>query len=383
MNYRRLGRTGFRVSEIGLGGEYLEGKPLSLVKDVVDASLDGGINILDCFMSNPEVRTNLGIALKGRRDKVYIQGHFRSIWQDGQYGRTLDIDVTKHFFKDLLSRFQTDYMDIGMIHMLDNPSDYDAVFNGPILEYAMSLKEKGIIRSIGISTHNPVQALRAASSGIIDVILFSINPAYDLLNENTPRPRKLDGTLFDQLEKIEGINSVREQFYKYAESNSIGITVMKSLGAGALLDEKKSPFGKAMTVSQCVNYALTRPGVASVMLGMESVDQVNSIIGFDKLNDEEKDYSFIFAEEPKFSMNGRCMYCNHCLPCSSHINIAQVNKYLDLAVIDGIASPTLKAHYDSLEHKADECIGCGICESNCPFGVKIVSRMKRAVEMFS
>lgn len=88
MRYRTLGRTGFQVSEIGLGGEYLEGQPLKQVCDTVDAAMDAGINLLDCFMSNPEIRSDLGTALKGKRDKMYIQGHFRSIWKtDSMAGR--------------------------------------------------------------------------------------------------------------------------------------------------------------------------------------------------------------------------------------------------------------------------------------------------------
>ena len=75
MKYRTLGRTGFQVSEIGLGGEYLEGKPLKQVCNTVDAAMDAGINLLDCFMSNPDIRSDLGTALKGKRDKMYIQGH--------------------------------------------------------------------------------------------------------------------------------------------------------------------------------------------------------------------------------------------------------------------------------------------------------------------
>ena len=59
MRYRTLGRTGFQVSEIGLGGEYLEGQPLKQVCDTVDAAMDAGINLLDCFMSNPEIRSDL------------------------------------------------------------------------------------------------------------------------------------------------------------------------------------------------------------------------------------------------------------------------------------------------------------------------------------
>ena len=158
MKYRTLGRTGFKVSEIGLGGEYLEGKPLKQVCNTVDAAMDAGINLLDCFMSNPDIRSNLGTALKGKRDKMYIQGHFRSIWKNGQYGRTMDVKVVQAFFEDLLRRMQTDYIDLGMIHMIDNAQEYEEIFSGPILEYALELKQKGLIRALGVSCHNPVQA---------------------------------------------------------------------------------------------------------------------------------------------------------------------------------------------------------------------------------
>ena len=382
MNYRTLGETGFKVSEIGLGGEYLEGKDSKTVNEVISCALDNGINIIDCFMSNPDVRSNIGSAIKTKRDKVFIQGHFRSIWQDNQYGRTLDLATVKLFFEDILKRMQTDYLDIGTIHMIDNDSDYDAIFNGPILEYALSLKEKGVIRALGVSTHNPVNALKAAKTGLLDTILFSINPAYDVMNENEARPRKLDSSLFEDRSSLNGINKVREEFYKYCSNNEIGITVMKSLGAGALLDAKTSPFGIALTSAQCIHYALTRPGVTSVLLGMESIDQVLDAVKYETMSDKDRDYSFVFANTPKFSMDGRCMYCNHCLPCSSHIDIAQVSKYLDMALLEGSAKPTLQAHYDSLEHKASECISCGICETQCPFNVKIMERMEQAREIF-
>ncbi len=382
MKYRTLGRTGFSVSEIGLGGEYLEGKDPERVNDVISAALDNGVNIIDCFMPNPEVRFNIGRALKKRREKVYIQGHFRSVWKDNQYGRTLDISEVKYFFDDILSRMQTDYLDIGTIHMIDKDSDYDAIFNGPIIEYAMGLKEKGIIRALGVSTHNPVNALKAARSGLVDTVLFSINPVYDVMGENEERPRKIDSTLFADRTVLNGINSVREEFYKYCSNNGIGITVMKALGAGALLSARTSPFGMALTSSQCIHYALTRPGVCSVLLGMESVEQVEDAIKYEEMSDEEKDYSFIFANTPKFSSLGRCMYCNHCLPCPVHIDIAQIGKYLDMALLDGHPSPSLQAHYDSLEHLASECLYCGNCETQCPFGVKIMERMRAAESMF-
>jgi hypothetical protein len=68
------------------------------------------------------------------------------------------------------------------------------------------------------------------------------------------------------------------------------------------------------------------------------------------------------------------------------INIAQVNKFYDLAEVQvsggNDVPPLVRNHYLSLEHTADECIGCGICEGNCPFGVSIIERMQQAAELF-
>lgn len=136
MNYRTFGKTPLQVSEIGLGCEHLEGRDTQTVVQVVNAALDAGINILDCFMPEPKVRSDLGEALCGQRDRMLIQGHFRTIWKDGQYTRTLDIDEVKRSFDDLLSRLKTDHIEFGMLHMIDNEHDFHAVFDGPILAYA-------------------------------------------------------------------------------------------------------------------------------------------------------------------------------------------------------------------------------------------------------
>lgn len=382
MRYRNLGNTGFQVSEVGLGCEYLESKERKTVEDVIHASMDNGINILDCFMSEPNVRSDIGHALKGRRDRMYVQGHFRSVWENGQYGRTMEIEKVKFFFEDLLHRLDTDYIDLGMIHIVDNPADYEKLFHGEIFAYASELKKAGIVRKIGISTHNPATALLAAKSGNIDMMLLSINPAYDVLHETAARPKKLGNDFFDTI-SMQGINHIRQELYNYCASNGVGITAMKTLAAGALLNEKTTPFARAMTVQQCMHYALTRPAVASVLVGMQSVEQVQDCLRYEEMSEEELDYSGIFAQEPRFNMEGRCMYCNHCLPCAAKINIAEVNKYLDMATLEGVPIASVRAHYESLDHKADECLECGQCEKRCPFHVNIRERMRKASEIFS
>jgi predicted aldo/keto reductase-like oxidoreductase len=76
------------------------------------------------------------------------------------------------------------------------------------------------------------------------------------------------------------------------------------------------------------------------------------------------------------------MYCNHCLPCPARIDIAAVNKYLDLVELDKTPADSVRQHYISLTHTAEECLQCGDCESRCPFHVEVTERMRRASEIF-
>ena len=176
MKTRTLGRCGLMASEVGLGCEHLQGLPYEQVKSVIDAALAGGVNIMDVFMSEPEVRSNIGKALKGRREQVILQGHIGAAWLNGQYTRTRNIEHCKTFFEDFMKRLDTDYVDIGMIHFVDTEEDYKGVFESEVIEYAKQLKAEGKIKAIGMSSHNPGIAERAVKTGIIDVLMFSINP---------------------------------------------------------------------------------------------------------------------------------------------------------------------------------------------------------------
>ncbi|MDR2406712.1 MAG: aldo/keto reductase [Bacteroidales bacterium] len=382
MNYNVLGRTGLLVSEIGLGCEYLEDHDYQVIKETIDAAIDGGINIFDVFMSEPNVRSNIGKALKGRRERVYIQGHFRSIWKDGQYTRTLNLDEVVFFFEDLLKRLDTDYIDFGMLHMLDNEEDANAVFNGEILKYALSLKERGIIKNLGISSHVPAIAIKLVKTGLIDVILFNINPVYDMLQGDVLRPRKLDSSFFETQNGISGINDMRMELYKLCASMNVGMTAMKILGAGVLLNKRTSPFGVAMTVPQCIHYALSKPAVASVLIGMQSAKEIAEALQYETMKEREKDFSFILKLDPKYNNRGQCVYCNHCLPCPSHINIAHVNKCIDLVDTEDTIPKMVLERYRSFKVKADSCVACGACEKRCPFNVKIMERMNKAKTLF-
>lgn len=384
MQYRTLGRTGISVSEIALGCEHLQGKDYPLIKSVIDAALDAGINFLDVFMSEPNVRTNIGRALLGRREQVVLQGHIGSCHIDGQYTVCRDIGECISAFEDLLHRLQTDYIDVGMLHFVDKESDWDTLAQSDVMQYALSLKEKGTVRAIGMSSHNPVTAKKAVESGLIDVLMFSLNPAYDLV----PKEQDMTEIFTEVLEgKQQNFTSLtlepaRAQLYRACEEHGTAITVMKSLAMGTLLSAERSPLGIALTEAQCLHYALSRPAVAAVMVGMQRISDVENAAAYYSVPEEEKNHSEILATLGMFQADGRCMYCNHCLPCPARIDIAAVNKYLDLVELDKKPADSVSQHYGALENTAEACLACGACESRCPFSVNVIERMQRAVETF-
>ncbi len=378
MKTRILGKTELKVSEIGFGGEWLERHETEESVELLKYAHSKGINIVDCWMPDPKSRDIIGSAMEGCRESWYVQGHIGSTYQNGQYVRTRDLKHVRPAFEDLLTRLKTDYIDLGMIHYIDSADEWNKVMSGDFIRYVHELHEKGKIRHIGLSTHNPVIGKLAVQTGFIEMILFSINPAFDM----RPATEDLDTMWSGYDDKYAGIDPERAEFYRMCEENNVGLTVMKGFFGGALLDKDRSPFGVAFTPVQLIHYALTRPGVASILCGYDTKEQVDAAVTYENASDDEKDYASVIAAAPLHSYKGQCTYCGHCKPCPVGIDIAMVNKLYDLASLQETVPESVREHYKALEHTASECIGCKACESRCPFEVKIAERMKKAAGLF-
>lgn len=375
MEYRDLGRTGKKASIIGLGCEHLDGKPYEQIRETIDAAIAGGVNILDVFMPGEEVRKNIRKALGSRLRDVMIQGHIGSTNVGQQYDISRDLPTVRKYFEDML-RIYDGYIDFGMMFFIDSEEDYKGVFETGFIDYVRGLKEKGDIGHIGFSAHNPVTAARVVNTGLVDVMLFSINMAFDLY----PAEKHVLDSLEEGINPglFHGIDPKRAELYRLCEQKGVGITVMKTLGAGKLLSAQHTPFGKPMTAAQCIHYALSRPAVASTLLGCQTAQQMQDALSYLSLDEAQRDYADILNTASK-EFRGSCVYCNHCQPCPSEIDIAAVNKYLDIARLDpGHIPPSVKSHYQALAHHGDECIRCGSCEERCPFGVEIMENMAEA-----
>ena len=379
MQYRSIGRTGMSASIIGLGTEYLDNKPYETVDTVINTALDHDFNIMDLFMPGETVRKNIGRALGGRRDKVLIQGHICSTDVNEQYDRSRDLPTVKKYFEDLLRCLKTDYIDVGMLFFIDTEKDFSDVFETDILRYAEDLKRQGRIRAIGASSHDPLTARRVVETGVVDLLMFSINPAFDII------PASIDALEFLEDTKLvfeKNLDPDRAALYRICEQRNVAITVMKTLGAGKLLSPEHTPFKKPLSVNQCIHYALSRPAVVSALVGSATREQVMESVSYLNSKDDERDYTNLIKDY-QGSMMGSCVYCNHCLPCPREINIASVNKYLDIAVLDPKnIPPSVHSHYSDLEHHASECSKCASCEERCPFSVEVMQNMKKAASLF-
>ncbi len=379
MIYRKLGRTGADVGVIGLGAEYLEHEPEKTVVSVVHEAVDNGVNYIDLFLASPGVRDNIGKALINKRQKVMIAGHLGAVMRGGQYKRSRDNEESLTYFDDLLTRLRTDYIDVLMLHYVDKQDDYERVFDAEgLLGVALKLKQEGKARFIGMSSHNVPTSLRAVDSGHVDVLMFSINPAFDMLPGEMPTEISKKEILYHQSpEAVAKTFTARQALYHACAVQDVAVVAMKPYAAGVLF--RDNPSSIILTPVQCLSYVLSQPSVYTAVPGCKTVAEMRDALAYLDATDEEKDFSAIHSN-PMWKVQGNCMYCNHCLPCPVSIDIGALTKITDTA--DFAMSDAVAAEYEAMEVKASACTECGACMERCPFGVDVVTNMNRAVQIF-
>lgn len=362
MEYRVNKRTGDKISVIGFGTAYIAEAAERDAVAMIRKAFEGGVNYFDLATAEGKTFSYFGKALSDVRRDVMYQIHFGADYSSGTYGWSTDGETIKRGIEWQLESLSTDYIDYGFIHCIDELSDWHAYQKNGALDYLMKMKEQGVVRHLGLSSHTPATIQKVLGEVPVDMLMFSVNPGYD----------------YQKGEYAKGSLDERIAVYRRCETEGIGISVMKPFSGGQLLDEALSPFGQALTQYQCIQYALDRPGVLTVLPGAGSVEQVEILLGFLSAGEEERDYSAIGSFKPADAA-GKCVYCNHCKPCPRGIDIGLVNKYYDLAKNgDAMAAD----HYHKLELHAGDCIRCGHCNSRCPFDVDQMARMEEIAAYF-
>jgi aryl-alcohol dehydrogenase-like predicted oxidoreductase len=178
MQYRTLGRTGLRVSAIGLGtmvhaghfGPMKDSESLS----AIDAAIEVGVNFIDTSDAYGAgySETLLGKALKGRRDKVILATKGGNVMVGPNRGkRIFSPDYIDGVLHESLKRLQTDWIDLYQLH---NP-DVEVIERGEVWEVLEKRKQEGKIRFYGVSINTMEEGIAAAKSGRSDTIQVEYN----------------------------------------------------------------------------------------------------------------------------------------------------------------------------------------------------------------
>ena len=190
MEYRQLphGNETEKFGVLGLGFGGIGTTPVDEIEAIVRKAIDHGINFFDMCTAGATYAP-VGRAIAGRREQVFLQVHFGAVYdENGEYGWCRDFDTIKKTFLWELEQLDTDYVDFGFLHCVDEDEDFDKLIEIGVLDYLKELKRKGIVRHIGFSSHTPSVANRIIDTGLVDMMMFSINPAYPTHGIHTGSP---------------------------------------------------------------------------------------------------------------------------------------------------------------------------------------------------
>ena len=383
MNYRVLGRTERKVSEIGMGTEHLLDKDERVVTATIKAALDGGVTYFDCHPGHDkkegsiyyEGYVKLGKAIHGVRDKLCLT-----------YLAPSDMSPadTQPRYEDFLRSLGTDYIDVFIIQFCDRLEGFErASAADGLLDYAISLKAEGKIKYIGISTHSLAVAYKAIDNGAFDVIMYPVNPAFDVVTDEEQYKTDNLESLWDAAHDFTAGDVTgarpRRSLYNECERKGVAIVAMKPFAGGFIFNVEKDA---GFTPVNLIAYALAQNGVSVVAPGCTRPEEMEEILTYYFRGADARDYGAAVAKS-RWSVMENCQYCNHCLPCTAGINIGLVNRLLDKTDYGTQSDISdARAQYIAMSAKASECVKCGDCVTRCPFKVKVIDRMQRAAEIF-
>lgn len=337
---RMLGRTGLKVSAIGLGTIPTFRAPKKQAVEVIKKSYDSGITFIDTARAYRDGYSEecVGEALKGVRHNVVIVTKTRKF--DSAEGAEEDVDIS-------LKMLQTDYIDIYCFHELCQEEEWKKA-TGPkgALEGLKKAQKAGKIRFIGISGHRSDQLTEIAKSGEMDVIIIPYNYVFN----------DADGDLWPTCQEL-----------------NIGMVGIKPF-AGCFLNQH----------SLSLRYNLQKPHHVSVP-GMWQVDEVientRHLREFLPLNETELLYLW---EERQYWYYQLCRFCYQCKPCPQNIQyrtilmipLALRRQGFELQLVER----KMKFEYLNNMDKAEQCNKCGYCVETCKYHLpipEIIKEVKR------
>ena len=364
IRYKPLGKTGLKVSIIGFGGIKLPKIKEDEAIRILNRAVDLGVNFIDTARVYGDSEKKIGLALKSRRDEIYLSSRSLSRDKDG-------------LLKDLeksMRELRTDYIDIYELHAVNSRELYRKVMSdGGALEGLKIARQKGLIGYTGITMHYDLSAMRMAiESNEFDVIMVAYSP--------------LDHESVD-----------REGILKLAKEYGVGTIIMKPLLGGQLVlpetaagKRKEDPI-----VRLSLKYILSNPCVDVVIPGIMRLHEIEEDIRVADeplpITEEEKRELFNLIASlgvKRFGYTGAmqsCLRCGYCVRvCPQGIPIPEVFRAYEIYTYYPKELRHLGINvYKSLEVKPDACIECRSCVEVCPMKIDIPSQIKKIAEVFS
>ena len=333
MEYRLLGKTGLKVSRMGFGGIPIQRIDAEGTRALMHGLLENGVNYIDTARGYTVSEEYLGYGLEGIREHFVLATKSMSRTAEAM---ARDIDIS-------LKNLRTDYIDLYQIHN-PPPADLEKITApGGALEALTEAKKAGKIGHIGITAHSLETFRMALELPWVETIMFP----YNIVEEQA-----------------------RELIHACAEKN-IGFIDMKPLAGGAIED-----------ATAALRYVCANPDVTVVIPGMadpaELKQNLAAVSDASPLTQEEK----AKMEAIRKALGTQfCRRCNYCQPCTAGIGISSVFLFEGYLSRYGLAQ-WARSRYAALDKKASDCVGCGVCESRCPYHLPIREMLKKAAEKF-
>ncbi len=331
MEYRILGKTGLKISRLGFGGIPIQRIDGEGARALIRKLKEAGVNYIDTARGYTVSEEYLGYALEGVREDFVLAT--KSMARDKE-GMAKDIDVS-------LKNLRTGYIDLYQVH---NPTPEDLqkiIAPGGALEALEEAKAAGKIRHLGLTAHSLETFRQALEQPWVETIMFPYN-----------------------IVETQG----EDMIHACAERN-IGFIDMKPLAGGAIED-----------ASLALRFVCANPDVTVTIPGMaeegELAQNLAAAADTAPLTREEKQAMEALRKQLGTQF---CRRCNYCQPCAVGINISSVflfEGYLSRYGLEDWA----RGRYATLPKKACECIGCGVCETRCPYHLPIREMLKKASE---
>ena len=334
MEYVQLGSTGLRVSRMGFGGIPIQKVDARRVRELMERLAGSGVNYIDTARGYTVSESLLGEALDGLRDRFVLATKSMARTKEA-----MEKDIATS-----LANLRTDHIDLYQVH---NPSLAEleqVTAPGGALEALLEAKAAGKIAHIGVTAHMASVFEKALSLDWVETVMFPYNI----------------------------VETQGEALIAKAAERGVGFVCMKPLAGGALEDARLA-----------LRFIRQNPGASVIIPGMQSVEEIEQNLS------AIEDTSPLTAQELEEIERVReqlgtqfCRRCNYCQPCTAGIPISGiflVEGYLNRYGLEGWA----KQRYAGMNPKADACVGCGVCETRCPYQLPIREMLARCAREFA